>query len=113
MLVCTLYTKCKLSHIHEVCVCVRNRKYVKFLIYIPVFILNSTSFQSAATGYTFLQNKSVDILEEFKHFSAGRLNDLLRDCTVDVQIKRGRFKTNCEFICVIAGISVYERSWLH
>lgn len=100
-------------HIFTKCVCVRNRKYVKFLIYIPVFILNNTSFWSAATGYAFLQNKSMDILEELKHFSTERLSGLLQDCMVDVQIKRGRFKTNCEFICVIAGINVYERSWLH
>lgn len=78
------------SHINKVCV----KENVKFLAYIPVFILNSTSFWSAATGYTFLQNRSMDILEEIKIFSDDR-----------------------KLICVMAGISVYERyrewQWLH
>lgn len=64
----TLY--CTVSHMNKLCV--RNRKYVKFLAYIPVFILNSTSFWSAGTGYTFLQKRIMDILERRKNFSDDR-----------------------------------------
>lgn len=43
--------------------CVSNGKCVTFLAYVPVFILKSTSFWSAATGYDFLQKRRLDMSE--------------------------------------------------
>ena len=52
-----------------VCVCVWEKEHVKFLAYVPVFILNSTSFGSVTAEYAFLQNRSMDILEEMINIS--------------------------------------------